>query len=99
MATQTVRKNNAGRRTKKPGEKVDVRMFGMMIDLIDLRLGDVIINRFANPDTLEASFGGTKDVREITLCEGQWRTHVHVNKIMCYDSRQQVCIVDPSRSE
>jgi hypothetical protein len=33
------------------------------------------------------------NVRTIDLCEGKWRTHIHVNGTDCYDTRQTVQIV------
>lgn len=32
-------------------------------------------------------------VDEIVECPGKWRTHVHVNKRMCYDMRGKVWVV------
>ena len=36
----------------------------------------------------------SKKVERIELCEGKWRTHIHVNKQDCYDTRQYIWIAD-----
>lgn len=33
------------------------------------------------------------EVKQFTECPGMWRTHVHVNKSMCYDMRGMIWIV------
>lgn len=33
-------------------------------------------------------------VKEIDECSGKWRTHIHVNKQDCYDTRGYIRIVD-----
>ena len=36
----------------------------------------------------------TAKVESIDLCEGRWRTHVHVNRGACYDIRSYIWVVE-----
>jgi hypothetical protein len=39
------------------------------------------------------------EVKKITECPSQWRTHAHINGNECYDMRQHVWIVDTREKE
>ncbi len=74
----------------------------------DLHVGDEIVTHFAsskfdNPIDEVIAFLTegqyttrfalkSQKVQRISICEGQWRTHIHVNGMYCYDTRQRVWV-------
>ena len=71
----------------------------------NLRVGDELVTHFVSTsskdvdDVLDFLEGResryalkTSKVTKINICEGQWRTHIHVNGMDCYDIRTYVWI-------
>jgi hypothetical protein len=67
-----------------------------------LEKGDKIVTQFARGSELADvdpfAVGNfryvTKSMKieQIDICEGQWRTHIHINRQYCYDIRSRVWI-------
>jgi hypothetical protein len=75
------------------GKKDKLRHPCESIDIKDLRVGDEIGTFFAYDDvTGEKFITKSTKVEQIDECPSQWRTHVHVNKQACYDTRHSVTV-------
>lgn len=80
---------------KKGAEKSTVKVrYGAQILVEDLRVGDEIVTMWeTDKNTGLRTVARSKKVERIDECPGQWRTHIHVNRMDCYDIRQHVHIV------
>lgn len=99
MARTTIRSKS------KPKKKQDEQKLGIKILVEDLRVGDRLVTSWhARSDLEEGPLDDKEDlatryvnrsieVKNFEECAGAWRTHVHVNKSMCYDMRTYVWIV------
>lgn len=77
-------------RAKRGGKNKLAALPTIQIQVQDLRVGDRIATALTENTALAIA---TKDVKELAVCEGQWRTHVHVNGTECYDGRSFIRIV------
>lgn len=77
---------------KKSRAKDDKLTFATMeIPIVDLRPGmDLAGGHLVAMK--EGEVRATKKIRvkDIDECEGQWRSHIHVNKTQCYDMRHSI---------
>lgn len=98
---------------KKPEGKGTQHKRGVLIPIDDLRVHDKLVTGWIGDvhhrgelslnEANEALHRGTRwvaksvQVDSIDICEGKWRTHIHVNKKDCYDLRfSNVWIVERS---
>lgn len=58
----------------------------VLVPVGDIRVGDSI----ATSITSEGMSLRSLKITDRTECGSRWRTHVHLNKSMCYDSRAMV---------
>jgi hypothetical protein len=74
----------------------------MQILIEDLKKGDVIATRLLMDKhrqlVLDHETGAplaekTMKVEDLDVCEGKWRTHIHVNKRDCHDIRRMIDVV------
>lgn len=100
---------SAARTKSKPKKAVKQEELktAIKIDILDLRVGDRIVTSWHTraesdgmtvDEVLDLDGGGrfvnrSIEVKSFEECAGQWRTHVHVNKSMCYDTRGKIWIV------
>lgn len=89
------RKQKATKRVRETkGKKTDVKLQHACRAILvnDLRVGHEIGTVFGTGKYDEKVILKAKKVTDIVECPGKWRTHIHVNKQECYDTRQFVTI-------
>lgn len=79
---------------KKPDKFKNMKV--MTIQAGQLKRGDQIVTKV---DKHSGRIVSATKVEDLSLCEGKWRTHFHVNKTQCYDERQYIRIAVPGKTE
>jgi hypothetical protein len=92
--TAPTRKQKAVKRVRaqKGKDKNKVQHPCRSISVEDLRVGHEIGTLFGEGLGGRKVILKSKKVDEITECPTQWRTHIHVNKQWCFDTRQSVTV-------
>lgn len=68
----------------------------VQINVLDLKVGDrfvTVFSRTDDPETGSRMCLKSAKVEDKEECPGKWRTHVHVNKRECHDSRGKIWVV------
>lgn len=77
------------------GDRIVLRWHGKKIGTeLTQEQADQIVNEFLKSGEMSEYVAKSAEVRDITLCPSQWRTHMHVNKMSCYDERGYIWIVE-----
>jgi hypothetical protein len=80
-------------KTSKSKKEAPQAKLTTTIKVEDIRIGDEIATLLRDGTFGEVVALKTKKVESVSECPSQWRTHVHINKMDCYDMRSQIRIV------
>lgn len=56
---------------------------GIQVMVSDLRPGDQLVTKWSR----SGQIAQTAPIKSVDECPGMWRTHVHINRMNCYDGR------------